>query len=89
VIGTVTGTVLMAGLLIFGGSSAWAAWAGGPVELILARATMGLGRSADHAHVDGDHRLDDSRRSAGPERSRPGRRRPGSVSPSVRCWAAY
>jgi EmrB/QacA subfamily drug resistance transporter len=36
-------TVLMAGLIIFGGSSAWAAWAGGPVELILARATMGLG----------------------------------------------
>src|SRR3954466_15525581 len=36
-------TVLMTGLLIFGASSAWAAWATGPVALILARATMGLG----------------------------------------------
>src|SRR5918996_2456510 len=36
-------TVLMLGLFAFGASSAWAAWAGGPVELILARATMGLG----------------------------------------------
>ncbi|TCO41602.1 EmrB/QacA subfamily drug resistance transporter [Kribbella antiqua] len=36
-------TVLMLGLVVFGASSAWAAWAGGPVELILARATMGLG----------------------------------------------
>jgi len=36
-------TVLMLGLFVFGASSAWAAWAGGPVELILARATMGLG----------------------------------------------
>lgn len=36
-------SVLMVGLLVFGASSAWAAWAGGPVELILARASMGLG----------------------------------------------
>ncbi|MEV5960276.1 MFS transporter [Kribbella sp. NPDC051952] len=36
-------TILMLGLLIFGASSAWAAWAGDPVALILARATMGLG----------------------------------------------
>jgi EmrB/QacA subfamily drug resistance transporter len=36
-------TVLMLGLVVFGASSAWAAWAGGPVDLILARATMGLG----------------------------------------------
>jgi EmrB/QacA subfamily drug resistance transporter len=36
-------TVLMLGLLIFGASSAWAAWATGPSALILARATMGLG----------------------------------------------
>ncbi|MEU4190349.1 MFS transporter [Kribbella sp. NPDC026611] len=36
-------TILMLGLLIFGLASAWAAWAGGPVALILARALMGLG----------------------------------------------
>ncbi|GAA1147878.1 MFS transporter [Kribbella jejuensis] len=36
-------TVLMIGLLVFGGASAWAAWATDPVGLILARATMGLG----------------------------------------------
>ncbi|MET7278248.1 MFS transporter [Kribbella sp. NPDC005582] len=36
-------TVLMVGLAVFGASSAWAAWADGPVVLILARATMGLG----------------------------------------------
>ncbi|WP_329004213.1 MFS transporter [Kribbella sp. NBC_00709] len=36
-------TVLMLGLLIFGGASAWAAWATDPVALILARAAMGLG----------------------------------------------
>jgi EmrB/QacA subfamily drug resistance transporter len=36
-------TILMLGLLIFGISSAWAAWATDPVALILARATMGLG----------------------------------------------
>ncbi|MFF0339533.1 MFS transporter [Kribbella sp. NPDC004875] len=36
-------TVLMAGLVIFGAASAWAAWATGPVALILARAAMGLG----------------------------------------------
>ncbi|TDW17742.1 MFS transporter [Kribbella kalugense] len=36
-------TILMLGLLIFGASSAWAAWATGPSALILARATMGLG----------------------------------------------
>lgn len=36
-------TVLMSGLVVFGASSAWAAWAGDPVALILARAAMGLG----------------------------------------------
>ncbi len=36
-------TVLMLGLLIFGGASAWAAWATDPAALILARAAMGLG----------------------------------------------
>ncbi|TDW60889.1 MFS transporter [Kribbella pratensis] len=36
-------TILMLGLLIFGGASAWAAWATGPVALVLARAAMGLG----------------------------------------------
>ncbi|MGW6280937.1 MFS transporter [Kribbella sp. NPDC055071] len=36
-------TVLVLGLLIFGGASAWAAWATDPTALILARAAMGLG----------------------------------------------
>jgi EmrB/QacA subfamily drug resistance transporter len=36
-------TILVLGLLSFGVASAWAAWAGGPVALILARALMGLG----------------------------------------------
>ncbi|MFI5729826.1 MFS transporter [Kribbella sp. NPDC051587] len=36
-------TVLMIGLVVFGASSAWAAWATGPTTLVLARATMGLG----------------------------------------------
>lgn len=33
----------MLGMTVFGVSSAWAAWADGPVSLILARALMGLG----------------------------------------------
>ncbi|WP_051084829.1 MFS transporter [Kribbella catacumbae] len=36
-------TVLMLGMTVFGASSAWAAWADGPVSLILARALMGIG----------------------------------------------
>ncbi|MEV0801380.1 MFS transporter [Kribbella sp. NPDC050281] len=36
-------TVLMLGLVVFGASSAWAAWADSPTSLIIARATMGLG----------------------------------------------
>lgn len=36
-------TVLMLGMAVFGASSAWAAWADGPVSLILARALMGIG----------------------------------------------
>ena len=36
-------TVLMTGMTVFGASSAWAAWADGPVSLILARALMGIG----------------------------------------------
>lgn len=36
-------TVLMLGMTVFGVSSAWAAWADGPVSLILARALMGIG----------------------------------------------
>jgi EmrB/QacA subfamily drug resistance transporter len=36
-------TVLMLGLAVFGISSAWAAWSSSPVELIVARALMGIG----------------------------------------------
>ena len=36
-------TVLMLGLMFFGAASGWAAWAGSPTELILARGLMGLG----------------------------------------------
>lgn len=36
-------TVLMLGMTVFGASSAWAAWADGPLSLILARALMGIG----------------------------------------------
>lgn len=35
--------VLLAGLLVFGASSVWAAYSGGPTELIVARGFMGLG----------------------------------------------
>jgi len=36
-------TILLAGLLIFGVASGWAAWAADPVQLVLARALMGAG----------------------------------------------
>jgi len=36
-------TILVLGLLCFGGASVWAAWAGGATGLILARGLMGLG----------------------------------------------
>lgn len=36
-------TMITAGLVIFGGASIWAAYAGDPVQLIAARAAMGIG----------------------------------------------
>lgn len=36
-------TMLAAGLVVFGGASIWAAYAGDPVQLIVARAVMGIG----------------------------------------------
>ncbi len=51
-------TVFSGGLVIFAGSSLWAAYASGAGELIAARAAMGGGQRADHARQLGHPHVD-------------------------------